>query len=317
MIEIVLGGSSISTSRTEKGRSLLIDLSDYIVLDLETTGLDPKYDSIIEVAAAQIHNGEIAKTFQSLINPGFEISGFITELTGISNDMLTTAPVLEQVFPKFLDFVGDSIVVGHNVNFDVNFIYDNCMCLFEKPFQNDFIDTMRLSRRLFKKERHHRLTDLISRFEIADSVEHRALSDAIMTYQCYEYMKKYIQDRRIDFSSLLSFKKGACAKDILPTSTEFDETTPAFGKCFVFTGVLDKMSRSDAMQAVVNSGGVCADSVTRKTNYLVLGSFEYSSSVKGGKSTKQKKAEKLKIDGFDIDIISENVFYDLISTEDN
>lgn len=317
MIEIVFGGSSIPTSRTEKGRSLLIDLSDYIVLDLETTGLDPKYDSIIEVAAAQIHNGEIAKTFQSLINPGFEISGFITELTGISNDMLTTAPELEQVFPKFLDFVGDSIVVGHNVNFDVNFIYDNCMYLFEKPFQNDFIDTMRLSRRLFKEERHHRLTDLISRFEIADSVEHRALSDAIMTYQCYEYMKKYIQDRHMDFASLLSFKKGACAKDILPTCTEFDETTPAFGKCFVFTGVLDKMSRSDAMQAVVNSGGVCADSVTRKTNYLVLGSFEYSSSVKGGKSTKQKKAEKLKIDGFDIDIISENVFYDLISPEDN
>ena len=71
------------------------------------------------------------------------------------------------------------------------------------------------------------------------------------------------------------------------------------------------------MQAVVNSGGVCADSVTRKTNYLVLGSFEYSSSVKGGKSTKQKKAEKLKIDGFDIEIISENIFYDLISPEDN
>ena len=176
---------------------------------------------------------------------------------------------------------------------------------------------MRLSRRLFKEERHHRLTDLISRFEIADSVEHRALSDAIMTYQCYEYMKKYIQDRHMDFASLLSFKKGACAKDILPTCTEFDETTPAFGKCFVFTGVLDKMSRSDAMQAVVNSGGVCADSVTRKTNYLVLGSFEYSSSVKGGKSTKQKKAEKLKIDGFDIEIISENIFYDLISPEDN
>ena len=136
MIEIVFGGSSTPTSRTEKGRSLLINLSDYIVLDLETTGLDPKYDSIIEAAAAQIHNGEIVKTFQSLINPGFEISGFITELTGISNDMLTTAPELEQVFPKFLDFVGDSIVVGHNVNFDVNFIYDNCMYLFEKAFQD-------------------------------------------------------------------------------------------------------------------------------------------------------------------------------------
>lgn len=317
MIGIILSDSPIPTSRIEKGRSLLEELNDYVVLDLETTGLDPKYDSIIEVAAIQIHDGEIVQTFQSLINPGFEIGDFITDLTGITNEMLLTAPNLEQVFPEFLSFVGDSTVIGHSVNFDVNFIYDNCMYLFDKPFRNDFIDTMRLSRRLFKEERHHRLIDLVSRFKIAKEVEHRALSDVLMTNQCYVYMKKYIQEHDLDFSSLLPSKKGTSAKDILPTCTEFDENNFAFSKCFVFTGVLDKMSRSDAMQAVVNFGGTCADSVTRITNYLVLGSFDYSSSIKGGKSTKQKKAEKLKIDGFDIEIISENVFYDLISSENN
>ena len=103
------------------------------------------------------------------------------------------------------------------------------------------------------------------------------------------------------------------AKDITTDNTDFDETHPLFGKLCVFTGTLEKMTRKDAMQIVVDFGGQVGNSVTKKTNYLILGNNDYCSSIKDGKSSKQKKAESLKLAGNDIEIISENVFYDMIS----
>lgn len=296
--------------RSEKGKSLLEICDSFVVIDTETTGLDPQWDDIIELAAIRVNQNCIVERFQTLVNPNCEIDEFITELTGITNDMLAEAPLLENAMPQFIDFVGTDVVVGHNVNFDINFIYDNCIQLGLRPFSNEFIDTMRLSRRLFKDEPHHRLTDLICRFKIGDSVEHRALSDAIQTKYCYDYMKNYINQNQID---VLSFNKRNHAKDIYAVNCEFDENVPVFEKTFVFTGTLEKMLRKEAMQHVVNRGGQCADNVTKKTNYLVLGNNDYVTSISDGKSNKQKKAELLRISGNDIETISENVFYDMLA----
>ena len=101
-------------------------------------------------------------------------------------------------------------------------------------------------------------------------------------------------------------------KDIVSQNTEFDKDNPLYNKVCVFTGTLEKMARKDAMQIVVNLGGICGDNVTNKTNYLILGNNDYCRTIKDGKSNKQKTAEKLKINGQDIEIISENVFYDMI-----
>ena len=95
--------------------------------------------------------------------------------------------------------------------------------------------------------------------------------------------------------------------------TEFDEDNPFFEKVCVFTGVLEKMKRSDAAQLVVDLGGICGNSVTKKTNYLILGNNDYCPTIRDGKSTKQKKAEELKLKGNDIEIISENTFYDMLN----
>lgn len=298
--------------RPNKGKSLLEAIQNFIVVDLETTGLDPRWDDIIEVAAIRIIDGDVAEHFQSLVNPGYEIDDFIVELTGITNEMISTAPQLGDVFPQFIDFLGDAIVIGHNANFDVNFIYDNCSNLSLPDFKNDFIDTMRLSRRLFKEHSHHRLVDLVNCFGIADDIEHRALSDAVKTYKCYMYMKNYAADHEIEFASLYPSKQNASAKHIQAETSDFDESTPIYGKLFVFTGVLSKMVRKEAMQLVINMGGQCGDNVTTGTNYLVLGNNEYCKTIKDGKSNKQKKAEKLKLSGHDIETISEDVFYDML-----
>lgn len=249
----------------------------------------------------------------ALVNPGYEIDDFITELTGITNGMLASAPTIADVLPGFLTFVSDSVVIGHNVNFDINFIYDTCSSVLNKSFSNDFIDTMRLSRRLFPQEHHHRLCDLIERFGIGDAVEHRALADVEQTHRCYLYMKQYMEANAITAESLLPTKNSFSAKNIQASTNDFDETSPVYEKVFVFTGALERMTRKEAMQLVVDRGGLCSDGVNKKTNFLVLGNNDYCSTIKDGKSTKQKKAEQLKLAGCDIEIVSENVFYDMIS----
>jgi DNA polymerase-3 subunit epsilon len=190
-----------------KGQSLLAVVDDYIVVDLETTGLGPETDAIIEIAAVQVSCGEVIATFERLVNPGRLIDGFIQQFTGITNDMLCAAPPIRDVLPKFAVFAGGSVMVAHNANFDINFLNNSFRRHLGHPFSNDFIDTMRLSRRLFGQYRHHRLADLIDRFNVGEAVAHRALSDAVQTYKCYEHMKAHMQENGIDPNSLYAKPK--------------------------------------------------------------------------------------------------------------
>jgi len=247
------------------------------------------------------------------VNPGYEIDDFITELTGITNGMLAEAPILPDVLPQFISFIGSDVIIAHNANFDINFIYDSLTKHSGKHFKNDFIDTMRISRRMFQEHRCHTLNHLVERFELPHRAEHRAMTDTELVHKSYEYMKKHAKDNGIDFDSLYPKSYGVRAKDIKTSNTEFDEDTPVYGNEFVFTGTLEKMPRKDAMQIVVDMGGLCSSDITKKTNFLVLGNLDYSKSIKDGKSRKQKKAESLELSGSDIQIISENVFYDMVS----
>lgn len=182
--------------RPHKGQSLLIAADDYICLDLETTGVSPYSCSIIEIGAVKVVDGKEVDRYTQLIDPQCALNPFITNLTGITNAMLDGQPTAERVLPDFFQWVGrDALIVGHNVNFDVNFLYDHGMRVMGTPFANDFVDTMRISRTLYPRERHHRLLDLIQRFDIADTEEHRALSDALQTVECYEYMKSALMQR--------------------------------------------------------------------------------------------------------------------------
>jgi DNA polymerase-3 subunit epsilon len=119
--------------RTEKGKSLIAFPTDYTVIDIETTGLDLFYNSIIEVSAIRVRNSEVQDKFSSLIKPpkhySFEdsdyyyVDEFITKLTGITNEMLDDAPEVTEVLPEFVESIGDDILIGHNVIFDINFPY--------------------------------------------------------------------------------------------------------------------------------------------------------------------------------------------------
>lgn len=304
-------------TREKKGKSLIAFPDTYCVIDIETTGLSPAYDSIIEISAIKVSSGKITDTFSSLVQPFSTtdqyIDEYITELTGITNEMLSTAPSEKDVIPKFRDFIGSSILIGHNVHFDINFLYDSFVNYLGTPLENDFVDSMRIARKLHKELDHHRLSDIANLYGIDYSSAHRALNDCEITNSCYIRLK----DEIIAISgSLDSFSKhyfsGIKAKDIHATTDEFDDTNMLYGKVIVFTGTLEKMSRKEAMQLVANLGGVNGDNVTKKTNYLILGNNDYCTQIKGGKSNKQKKAEQLKLQGYDIEVIPESVFYDMI-----
>lgn len=296
------------TIRKGKGSSILDLPSDYVVIDLETTGLSPDYSEIIELAAIKVENNQIVDKYQQLVKPDEEIDEFITSITGITNEMVKDAPKINEVLDKYLEFIGDATILGHNVSFDVNFVFDNALNCYDKTFSNDYIDTMRISRKLFKEERHHRLQDLIKRFELGGSQEHRALSDCDYTKKTYDWMVNYISQNSIDTKEL--FKKrdhNHNYKDLQATVTEFDEDNPFYQKTVVFTGKLEKYSRKDAAQIVLNCGGEFKDSVAKDVNYLVVGDTDFRE-----RTSKMDKAYALKEKGFDIEVNPESMFYQML-----
>lgn len=306
--------------REHKGASILASKEDYVAIDLETTGYDPRWDDIIEIGAIKVRDGKPVERYDQLINPERHIPGIITEITGISDTMVATKPALVDVLPGFLDWMGEDLILGHNVNFDINFLYDNAQDTMSRTVGNDFIDTLRLARYLFPEQKHNRLSDLIVRFNIADTQSHRALADVEQTIACYTWMLGRMTQTGLPFPSGEGRRYSAASplfrgeSNLLQIQAAEEITPdPAFADLtFVFTGALRKMTRSNAQQAVANLGGIDGKSVTKDTNYLVTGSTDYNAALKGAKSGKWLKAEKLKLAGQDINIISEDVFYDML-----
>lgn len=337
------------SDRKNKGKNIIAFPDEYICIDTETTGLDFEYDEIIEISAIRVQNGKIVDKFSSLVKPSrshffvsfgdlsslgydsFEavpddvyrnildthlIPEYITTLTGITNEMLFAAPTARDVFPSFVNFVSGSMLVGHNVNFDINFLYDACeQC--DAILNNNFVDTMRIARKLYPEMKHHRLSDIAVHLGIEQTIAHRAEADTITTFKCYEAMRNVIEEK-IGFEEFIqSFEhKTSVYRDnllsIVPTVTSFDETNPIFGKYIVFTGALSNMSRKDAFQFVANMGGYPQETITKETNFLIVGNTEFADSVKNGRTNKMKKADKYREKGQDIVVLSEDTFFQML-----
>lgn len=162
--------------------------SDYTVLDIETTGVSSLHSEIIEIGALCVRGGKVVDEFSHLVKPIRHIPPAITALTGISDETVKDADGIEYVLPEFLYFAGDDIIVGHNVGFDMRFIYDRALFI-GTAFLNDTFDTMKISRKLHKDMKHHKLSDLAERYNIVNENAHRALSDCYTTHKALQFMK--------------------------------------------------------------------------------------------------------------------------------
>ena len=159
-------------------------LSDvtFVVLDLETTGGSPSANAITEIGALKFRGGECVGTFQTLVNPGVRLPREIVYLTGITEAMVGPAPIIEAVLPTFVEFIGDSVIVGHNVRFDLGFLRENLKRMGYRPLANRFVDTCSLARRLVRDEVPNcKLGTLARHFRTSADPCHRAFDDAAAT----------------------------------------------------------------------------------------------------------------------------------------
>lgn len=154
----------------------------FCVLDLETTGVSPLECAITEIGAVKYQGGDLLGSFQTLIDPGLPIPPSITILTGITQAMVFDAPGIEVALPAFLEFIGDAVIVGHNVRFDLSFLQAAAGRLDYGRLSNDWVDTAALARRLVREEvRNLRLQSLAAHFRSPVTPNHRALEDARAT----------------------------------------------------------------------------------------------------------------------------------------
>ncbi|MGN0382988.1 MAG: PolC-type DNA polymerase III [Eubacterium sp.] len=162
-------------------------LRDYTAVDIETTGINPKSDRIIEIGAVKVRDGEVINTFSKLVNPGRELSPFIIQLTGITNAMLKDEEFIESVLPKFCQFCGDDIILGHNIMFDFGFLKQNA-CNQGIIFEKKAADTLKISRKVLPELESRKLDFLCKYFHLKDENHHRALNDAMASVQLYNLL---------------------------------------------------------------------------------------------------------------------------------
>lgn len=180
-----------------KGKRLNKYVSDYVVFDLETTGINPNRDAIIEISAIKVIGNQVAEEFSTLVNPGRSIPKGATAVNGITDEMVADAPTVKEAIEHFLDFIGDSILVGHNIHtFDMNFAYDAALQELGREIKNDYIDTLYLARQCLPQLSHHKLTDVSEYFCIETEGAHRALCDCVMNQQCYEALSRILKERK-------------------------------------------------------------------------------------------------------------------------
>ena len=165
---------------------------EYVAFDLETTGLSMRKDKIIEIGAVRMKGGQELERFQTFVDPGCRISHETTTLTGITNDMLAGAPSIDEALPKFLEFVGDRVLVAHNADFDTGFIRQACAEL-DIPYEYTAVDTLVLSQCLMTKLSRHKLNLVADALSLPEFQHHRATDDAVtcgmIAWRFFEMLK--------------------------------------------------------------------------------------------------------------------------------
>ena len=163
-------------------------INEYVVLDLEMTGLSAKTDQIIEIGAVKIKDNQVVDTMECLVNPKCKIPTRVVELTGITDEMVQSGRDKDEAIKALLDFIDGQILVGQNVNFDYSFLKQWAVN-HKYPLEAQACDTLKIARVLLPPEQPKKLENLCEYFGIERAREHRALDDAMETWQVFEKLK--------------------------------------------------------------------------------------------------------------------------------
>lgn len=173
-------------------------IEDYVVIDLEMTGLNAKVDAILETGAVRVRQGKVVDTCNAIINPGRSIAPEVVELTGITETMAKNGVEPERAMEEFFAFLGEDILVGQNVIFDYSFLKQWAVN-HKFPFERKAVDTLKLAREFLPAEEKKNLESLCCYFGVERQNAHRALDDAMETWQIFEKMKQRYGGREESF----------------------------------------------------------------------------------------------------------------------
>ncbi|MBD1380048.1 PolC-type DNA polymerase III [Metabacillus arenae] len=206
-VEANLVDDGVPIAYNEKHR--LLDDDTFVVFDVETTGLSAVYDTIIELAAVKIQNGEIVDRFEAFANPHHPLSATTIELTGITDDMVRNAPDVVDVLKDFKEWTDDAVLVAHNASFDMGFLNVGYKKLLRADkASNPVIDTLELGRFLYPEFKNHRLNTLCKKFDIELTQHHRAIYDAEATGYLLLKMLKDAAEKGIAYHDQLNDNMG-------------------------------------------------------------------------------------------------------------
>lgn len=178
-----------------RGKLLNEYVKDYVIFDLETTGTSCYTDQVVEISAIKVLDEKIVEEFSTLVNPGIPIPYYASIVNGITDDMVSDAVSFDVALADFVNFIGDLPLVGHNIHsFDMKFIYRDLEKYFGKVLDNDYIDTLKLSRMFLPMLSHHKLVDLADYYNISTMGAHRALNDCRMNQQVYYLLSKEMSE---------------------------------------------------------------------------------------------------------------------------
>lgn len=183
-------------------------IKNYVAFDLETTGLNPETDQIIEIGALKVKDGKVVERFMEFIKPDKTISSTITDITGITNEMVSNARNTEEIIRDFVTFCEDYVLVGHNIMFDYKF----CKIYASKygyPFEKKGIDTLKIARKVHKDFNSKSLGVLCEHYHVNNQAAHRAYHDALATAKIYQCMAHYFeaQDEKLFLPMQLMYKQ--------------------------------------------------------------------------------------------------------------
>lgn len=278
-------------------------LEDYTLIDIETTGLD-KFCRVVEFAALKIRNHKIVDQLSILINPGCSIPLEASKVNHITDEMLFDKPSIKEVSPKIYSFIGDDILVAHYAKFDIGVLNRQLT----DGIKNLYLDSISLAKQVFNLRRYS-LESLSNYLNLStEEQKHRALDDTLLTFNLIETIFDIANFKQQPLEIILD-QKTKIIGNFLPSEikpTENLYSSKIEGKHFVFTGCIENMSRKEAMQAVVNKGGLVGSSVIRKTDYLVVG-------IDCGRCKIDKAQEKIR-NNEKIKIITSEEFISLINS---
>ena len=278
---------------------LLTTCHNYVVLDIETTGLKTEVDDITEIAMLKVRNDQVIDEYQRLIHPKKRIPREITMLTHITNSMVRNEPYFEEILEEIKAFIGEDVILGHKISVDLTFLKKYDPVFFEK----DYLDTLRYARKAFPYLISCSLSSLVEEFDLCKN-SHRALDDVYATKELYDY----ILEKRGGIETIYTrnpYLDPADQKIVdqidIPVNNPFEKQN-----C-ILSGYLSKFSKSTAEAIIEKLGGKCYENVNQEITILILGEHKKDLPTK----KHAKVLERIK-NGQKIEIMDEETFYKLI-----